>query len=262
MRTIIRRGAWAVLALCCLCPPLRAEPLPHIGMRGSLTIPFSRKGFSPDTLEGLRVSVSSAPAWFQVLPLSELGPVDLRPRQEHTFRLEFSIGPGFSTATVRLELDYVLSDATSAAKHQWGLPNRCHISSPDVLQTAWWRCFYADGSLIFEQLFPDRTPPVTRIASAAGLHTDKRGVTFAPRSAEFRFEARDPAPPHAEVSGTAFTGFSVDAEKAEFAALKPFREPLRLEEGRHTVCYGSRDAAGNEEAVQCAVVVIGASGRP
>ncbi len=256
-------------------PPPPATP----GSRGTLHIPYKNYYLSKYNLENFHITITRAPKWFKVLSDSDLGPVTIGPSEiagTYKFKISYEIGPTFSAKKNFEGIDYTLGETIVSDVRREGPPPlvyQCQIRSRDGFQTYYHSCQFPKGwdnttiTDMWDCRFPDRTPPITKIWSIMQSFSDRRGQVFAMGGENrMKMEADDPNPPYEDNgSGVAFTGYSVDVPVKSLSSMRACAEewsctiPDALSEGKHTIYYGSRDKAGNEEAVKSTTIFIDAT---
>lgn len=218
----------------------------YVGQRVARRYPVSNYEVGPIQAS---MSLSSAPAWFQVLPASQLGPATIPSRGTANFQVEYRIGPSFMPGQ-RLDIPIQFTYASLDGKkitHQF-----CHLLSNDGGVHERWTCTDDSGRVTSDTRFPDTTPPTTSRYFYMKPYVDHSSRTFTTTISAIMLEASDPRSSDAETSGVDKTFFSIDAD----TPTTPYVKPITLSEGTHTLRYRSVDRTGNLEAIQSLQIFV------
>lgn len=257
-----------LLAAALMTAPL-FSPLAHCAGRpgdtGTLTFPIARaEGASP--LSNVRLEVSGAPPWLQVLPGSPTGPVTIGPNDEFTFRVDYQIGPsaasnpsGVFNVTIRHDSPVLPASKT------W------RIETPDALAGFLATCTTSDGADCGTRLAPDRTPPASRVVYTGPVFVSTLTSTylstativptvFISTRTTVRLEAEDPVTPYGETSGVAYIGTAFDRIILSKFQLLPSSGSYTFKQDPYALFFAAVDNAGNYEEFH--VVDLRADGTP
>ena len=122
------RGRSIVLlatALCGLRGPsafaLRNNPnVVEAGDRGSIVFPIENDPESEGPLKQVKVEITDAPPWLNLLPISLLGPQDIFPGRKFSFHIDFEVGANFTPANAKVNMSVkIVQASTDVIPSQW-----------------------------------------------------------------------------------------------------------------------------------------------
>lgn len=244
----------------------RVAPAKALEVYDRGVIVVSVRNILPDrTVQGMTVSVSTAPSWMRVLPASTLGPADIGPEKTTDLRIEYAVAsiPVPRREVFRYRVDF-------ASRTWFSTPYACDLISRDNFSSFRTECSYLGTSEKFiETFFPDTTPPKTEIE---GIFVDSDGpgpIILSP-SSRISLSANDPQGEEEKPGSVTMIYYAVDPASLTYASLKVYKDILAdaknggpfygdqfsLDEGTHTLVYSSRDDSGNSEPIRIADLVV------
>jgi sugar lactone lactonase YvrE len=230
----------------------------EIGDYGSYSFPITNiAGGGTVTLRGLELRVSNAPSWFVVDPeLSILGPLDARPDETVTLRVDFRIASGH---TQQSQADMVLriTSSNGAAEGFTVHTRTWRITSGNGLHSYRWTCVDERGESCGDQIARDLDAPVSSLSIRGPRFTDPAGQVYVSTLSDVHVSASEHMLEDAEMSGLSFVGISTNPLVSDVSGLVDSNfESLPLAEGMHRIAMAARDWAGNEEPFHAARVSV------
>ncbi|MFA6093804.1 MAG: hypothetical protein WCU88_09605 [Elusimicrobiota bacterium] len=242
-----------VLALFARGNPLCAAPLPQAGDKARFSIPFSNHPNSLAPVEGVRITVLSAPSWLSVSPDSFLGPIQVFPGETLYFIVDYALSPSFNPQNAEGELVLqLLTDSPSfkPSVMTW------RFKTKDGFMSSRAECADSEGLFCGAYLSADSAPPHTSFPSDEIGYIDASDRIFVSTSAEIRFDGADVYEENAAISRIAFTGYAVDRAASGISELDVFTSTFTLAEGEHSIVYASSDNAGNVEPLKTVSLTV------
>lgn len=228
-----------------LLVPITSERVSAMGMgdRGRLTFPFrnSRLDAQPITAS---LQVVSKPSWMQLMPRSNYGPIAIPVNGTSPLMIEFKAGTGYSAN----QSDEIVVTLNFQPSDMFAQSLTCRISSEDSFASHIQDCSDQTGLRIAETLYPDHSPPQTRIHSSAPPYVGSSGVIYYSTQTRITLIYSDIEISSYTTSGIDAFTYSVDGASV---TVPPGMGEVDLvfPEGLHILAYSAADSQHNIEPV-------------
>lgn len=216
------------------------------GATGALQIPVWGTESPGATLRSVRVEVSAAPSWLEILPGSPLGPVDIRPDERFVFRIDYRLGAGLPPTPSPAELRFVIRSDSAGVSPDASWTLRTH----NGFETFSGECLDSRGVPCGRFRSPDHTPPRTSLVFDGVSFPAAEALTYVSTATALVLRGEDEPGSNEEVAGLSFTGYSDNQPVFSLTETTVATAPFRLAEGRHLLFFGSRDKEANSEEVR------------
>ncbi|MDX6768773.1 MAG: IPT/TIG domain-containing protein [Elusimicrobiota bacterium] len=230
--------AVGVLAMWAAASPVSAAPAP--GGRIEITIPI--RDISGTGSSGLVMSGVDAPAWIDVLPASELGPVSAQAGTGGAFVLALEYLSNIPQSNGAGEIRFTISSAAT-----------CRFVTNDYFATGVMHCDDAENQPLSRIRLTDYLAPSTTVDYLVEPHVDASSAIFIQAGSSLALVAVDVDSPTVTRTGVSGSFYRFN----QVGGYLPYSSPVSPPgTGEQILQYYSVDVAGNAEAASSLVLKV------